>query len=282
VVLLNDAWLDRPAPAPEPPEGTCWYCAASAAPIRRRGNVVAIPHPEPAMGVEGDPRPIVLAGAARRQAVGAHELVFGPHDGETAPLLAMIAERWADLRRDVRLRGFGAVRRQALGRHAAWQVFALPYERTESAPAGWRDAERLHKERVIEDDAATTLLAWAPRVPFETWVLPSFGTSRLERSDPAVVDAVGSAVDRALARVSRAVAGSPVDLCVVDGEPWRIELLPRLAGPSAVEAATGVPMHGVLPEAAAEHLRAEGAGSVGRQSQSSPNSSAADFSSTRG
>jgi hypothetical protein len=257
VVLLNDAWVD--VPAPEPPEGPCFHCGYDGPVIATRGPLRAVPHPVPALGVEGDPRPTVTAGGVRRQAVGAHELVFGPHaDADPGALLGLVVARWADLRNDRRLRGFGATRRAATGRHPAWQVFAVPHELPSSAPGGWRDAERLHGERILDDGAATALLAWAPRVPFETWVLPAQGLAPFERSGPEVLAAVGVVMERALARIGKALRGCPIDLVIVDGEPFRIELLPRLAAPAAVEVATGVPVHGVFPEAAAEFLRDAG------------------------
>lgn len=253
VVLLNDTWVDTPAPPVTDP-APCFYCGYDGHVIATREGARAVPHPVPALGIEGDARPTVLAGAVRRQAVGAHELVFGGHDG-AEPLLPLVAQRWSDLRNDRRLRSFGATRRHVPGRHVAWQVFALPYDVPHTVPAGWRDAERAHGERILEDGPVTTFVAWAPRVPFETWVLPSEGLAGFEQSGADVQVAVGAAVDRVLARLSRALRGCPIDIVVVDGDPWRVELLPRLDPPAAVEVATGVPVHGVFPEAAAEFLR---------------------------
>lgn len=272
VVLLNDQWVDTPppshVPAPVPDAGGCWYCAYAGPVILRLGGVSVAPHPVPALGIEGDPRPTAVSGAVRRQAVGAHELIFAAHGaahggahgdaheglGE-GPLLAAIVHRMVDLRRDDRLRGFGAIRRSAPVTHRVWQLFALPTEIVAPTPAGWRDAERAHGERVLEDDNATTLLAWAPRVPFETWVLPAQGLSRFDQTAPDIVAAVAAAVDRVLPRLLVAVRGAPIDLVLVESEPWRVELMPRLASASAVEVATGVPVHGVFPEAAAHYLR---------------------------
>ncbi len=264
VVLLNDQWVDTPA-APgatrvAPAGSGCWYCEYAGPIITELGGVRVAPHPVPALGIEGDPRPTVLAGATKRQAVGAHELLFAGHGGGhgdpgEGPLLAAVAKRVADLRQDQRLRGFGAVRRSTPGAHAVWQLFAVPSELEGSMPAGWRDAERAHGERILEDGGATAMLAWAPRVPFETWVMPASGHARFDRTGPEILAAVGEAIDRTLARLSVAVRGAPIDLVLVESEPWRVELLPRLGGPAAVEVATGVPIHGVFPEAAAHYLR---------------------------
>ena len=159
-VLLNDDWLDRPA-AVEAAPSPCPWCVHDGPHIAHLGPAHATPHRPPALGVEGDPHPVVQAGAVRRQAVGAHEVVLAEHDAPDAALLPLIAARWHDLRRDTRLRGFSAVRRHVPGAHAAWQVFATPYELPRSLPAGWRDAERADGQRVLHDGAAFTLLAWA-------------------------------------------------------------------------------------------------------------------------
>jgi hypothetical protein len=255
IVLLNEDWVDAPH-APEPTGGACWYCAYAGPVIATHGDVVAAPYPSPALGVEGDPRPRTEHGGVRRDAVGAHELVFGPHDADDGTLLRTVARRIADLRGDERLRGFGAARRHAGGSHAVWQVFALPFDLAPTAPARWRDVEIEAGERVLDtDDDAVALLAWAPRVPFEAWVMPARGGAPFGRTDPAAVDAV---LARTLARLGRAVRGAPIDLVLADGEPWRIELCPRAAAPRAVQVATGVPIHGTFPEAAASYLREAG------------------------
>lgn len=255
VVLLNDAWVDRPPPPPPhaEPADACWFCAASGPAIAWLGAVRALPHPVPALGIEGDVRPATVAGAVRRDAVGAHELVFGGHEESEADLVRLVAARIADLRRDARLRGFSATRRHAPGRHAVWQVMALPWEVPHTSPAAWRDHELHAGHRLVERAGGTaTFLAWAPRAPFETWVVPEHGHGSLHAGDPGPVAA---AAGRHLARLARALRGPPIDLVLVDGEPWRIEIVPRLAGPTAVEVAAGIPAHGTFPEAAAEHLR---------------------------
>lgn len=253
VVLLNDAWVDAP-PAPAPTPALCPFCTDIGPAIAVDGPVRALPHPVPALGIEGDARPVVAAGAVRRDAVGAHELVFGAHVEADAGLLRMVSARLGDLRRDARLRGFTAIRRYVPHGHAVWQIFAVPFDLAPSAPGRWRDTELESGLRVVEtDDHTVSLLAWAPRAPFEAWVMPARGIARFEHSDPAPV---AEAAARLVRRISRTLRGAAVDLVLVDGEPWRIELMPRLAPPEAVEVAAGIALHGTFPEAAAEHLRA--------------------------
>ncbi|MFZ5481453.1 MAG: hypothetical protein ACOZNI_32125 [Myxococcota bacterium] len=256
IVLLNDAWVDAP-PTPAPPEpGPCALCEPRGPVIMRFAEAIAVPYPTPALGVEGDARPSVAHGAVRRDAVGAHEVLYGAHDAGDGDLLRLLAHRLADLRGDERLRGFGATRRHAPGRHVAWQLFALPFDVAPTTPARWRDAEVEAGERVVDEDVeAVALLAWAPRVPFETWVMPTDGAASFGHGDPA---GVAEVLARTVAKLARALRDAPIDLSLADGEPWRIELLPRVGTPRAVEVATGVPIHGTFPEAAAAFLREDG------------------------
>lgn len=251
VVLLNDAWTERP-PAPRPPPGPCPWCSLEGPEITRRGAWRACPHPTPALGVEGSTELRVGHGRVARDALGVHELLLGPHDGDAAGALALGAERVADLRGDRRLGELRLVHRDRVGGHATWQLLGLPYPLPGGDVAAWRDAELADGARVVgATDGVTAVLAWAPRVPFELWIVPSAGRAGLDGA------AAGAALlGPALARLRRALGPVDVDVVVIDGAPWRIELLPRLRGPWPAEVALGVPHHGVVPEVAAAYLRA--------------------------
>lgn len=257
-VLLNDAWIDRPAASRAPGGGACRWCAPPRRPIATAPGLVgpavyAVPHPTPALGVEGDARVRREGGRVWRDAVGAHEVVYGAHAGDDRACLALVRARIEDLRQDTRLRGFRVSRRAGPGRHAAWQVFALPYELPLSAPARWRDDELADGGRVITHvPGAAAILAWAPRTPLETWVLPDAGRAAFADADPGPVAAL---VAETLTRLSRALRDPVIDAVILDGEPWRIELRPRATPGRPVEVATGMPVHGAFPERAAEMLR---------------------------
>lgn len=254
VALINESWPD-PLPAVVPPPGVCWFCETpSDHVLARRADWRVVPHPVPALGIEGDVRARVDLGRVRRDAVGAHELIFAGHDGAAhQDALRLVIQRIGDLRRDTRLRGFRAIHRAIPGHHVVWQLFALPFELAPSAPASWRDGELRDRERVVaESPEAVGLAAWAPRQPFELWVLPRTGRSRLEVAD---TDPVAELAEKLASRVSQALRGAPVDWVIEDGEPYRIELVPRVAPAAALEVAAGVPLHGVRPELAAGFLR---------------------------
>lgn len=259
VVLLNDAWLDHP-PAPHPPLDPCPWCAPPGAVITSVPGFVgpavyAVPHPTPALGVEGDPR--VRRGDDRvwRDALGAHEVVYGAHEGDHRACLRLVKMRMADLRRDRRLRGFRAFHRRVPGRHATWQLVALPFDVPPSAPSRWREGELRDGQRVIaREGGAVAVLAWAPRTPLEAWVLPDTGEAGFADADPGAVVALATTVAE---RIQRALGGAAIDVVLVDGEPWRLELRPEASAARPVEEATGLPLHGAFPERAAAFLRGD-------------------------
>jgi UDPglucose--hexose-1-phosphate uridylyltransferase len=225
------------------------------------GAVKVVPHPVPAFVLEADPTPRAVAeGAVEREGFGAHELVWGSHVESESLLVRMVAARVNDLRKDRRLRGFRAFRRHAAGHHAVWQLVALPWDLAPDTPALWRDQELAQGHRLLESSSdVASVLAWAPRTPFETWVMPVRGTARFAEEDPAPVAAAAA---RALSRIARALGGRgdapEIDLIVVDGHPWRIELVPRIGGDALLQSATGIAVHGVSPEAAAAYLHETG------------------------
>lgn len=254
-VVLNDAWLDPPPPAPPAP-GPCPWCAPAERVIEQVGAVSARPHPVPALGVEGSAEVHTAGGRVWREAVGAHEVIAGPHDGPDAPLLALAAARIRDLRGDTRLRGFRLARAERPGAHVAWQLWALPVDVPVDDPARWRDEELALGERVAALDAhAVAVFAWAPRAPFEVWVLPRQGRARFGEDDPA---AVADLLARLIPAWAGLLRGAPLRLHVRDGTPWRIEVVPDLGSPDDVGALLGLPFHGAFPEAAARYLRARG------------------------
>jgi len=206
--------------------------------------------------VEGAAEVHTAGGRLWREAVGAHEILAGAHDGPDGPLLSLAAARMADLRGDRRLRGFRLARDARPTAHVAWQLWALPIDLPVDDTGRWRDEELGVGERVAAlGDEAVAIFAWAPRVPFELWVLPRHGRARFEADDP---EPVAELLARVLGTWSGLLRGAAVRLQVRDGTPWRIELMPVLASPDDVGPLLGLPFHGTFPEAAARYLRARG------------------------
>lgn len=234
MVLLNSAIQSLPAPGTEPP---------AAVPAERGWR----PHAPPWVGIEGETR-VVRDPAVRRDGLGAHEVLHGT----LGVALLLAAARMEDLRRDTRLRGFHVAARFVDGACAGTELIALPVDRVPSAPARWRDAE-IGGPRCLEvEEEAVALLAWAPRSPLETWVLPRRGTHVFGRWD---VPPVAALAEHVLGRLARALPGVNIDVVLVDGEPWRLELRPRLVSDGLFVSATGVPAHGSFPEEATAFLQ---------------------------
>ncbi len=253
-VIVRPEWVDVASP-PVRATGACEACRQprrAGALIARAFEVTARAYPFPVFALEGEATARTEAGAVRRDAFGIHERIAGPHVAREGPLLEMIVQRIDALRRDSRLRSFRAGRRHVPGAHAVWNLYGLPWEVAPEALAPWRARERADGARTLLDrDGAFAAMAWAPRVPFEAWVCPAAGADPFGR---ATVHAVGDAVARVRTLLGRALRDPVIDLVLVEGTPWRIELVPRVADRTLVEAATGLAVHGVLPEIAAAFL----------------------------
>ena len=253
-VLINSAWVGEP-PVVVPPPAECWFCSFEGRVTGEGDGARAVPHPTPALGIEGDVRMRREGERLWRDAVGAHELIFGAHGGESAAALRLAAARIADLRNDTRFRGLRLFSRRIPGHHAVWQLVALPIDVAPTACTDWRDEEMRAGVRVAgrsDDGGAVALAAFAPRAPFEVWVMAAHGRGDFGRG---VLGTVVALADELAARISVALRGAMVDMSVEDGEPCRIVLMPRVAISPAIEIATGLATHGAFPEEVAGWLR---------------------------
>lgn len=252
VVVLNEAW--PPAPPVVVPIQPCWSCGERGPLIQTRGEIRAIPHPTPILGIEGNPRPRRIGAAVVREGVGAHELVFGRHDHADSELLSFVADRIRDLRGDPRLRGFLIRRTGRAGDHRVWHLVALPFDLPPAAPAAWRDAERELGTRVLAENAgALAVAAFAPTVPFETWVVPRGGIQEFP-GDEGVLAHVTALVAEVESRIHQRLGQPEVQVALHDGNPWRIVLRPQFPA-AAPPLGPELPLVGVFPERAAKVLR---------------------------
>jgi len=259
-----------------------------------------IPNKFPALRVEGDMNRGGDGLYDRMNGVGAHE-VFIETPEHTATLAELPEKRleelfWAfrdrivDLRRDVRLRYILLYKNhgEAAGatlEHSHSQLIALPVlpkrvqEKMEGARRYYEFKERCiycdiirqdvdDAERVVlETDHFLVLCPYAPRFPFETWILPKRHESHFENTDGTALQNLGWVMRMILRKIDKVlerpafnymVHGSPLQQGAVPHYHWHIEVIPKLAKIAGFEWGSGFYINPTPPEEAARFLREAG------------------------
>lgn len=262
--------------------------------------VRVVPNKFPALQIEGalDRRGEGLYD--KMNGIGAHEVVIeGPvHDEDMADMtvehlvevLRAYRERMVDLHRDRRFRYVLLFKNHgpeagATLEHSHTQLVATPIipkilqEELEGARHYFELKERCvfcdiiqqeteeHNGRrvVTQNDRFLAIEPFAPRFPFETWILPrrhdaSFQTVEEEAE---FVDLAAILKDT-LQRLNRALDRPPFNFVVhtapvVDGDleyyHWHIEIMPKLTRVAGFEIGSGFYINPTPPEDAAQYLR---------------------------
>ena len=256
-----------------------------------------IPNKFPALQIEGELGREGVGFYDRMNGVGAHEVIIESPDHKAS--LAGLSEKqledvfWAyrdrilDLRKDFRLRyvllfkNHGAAAGATL-EHTHSQLIALPIVPTNvlNEIAGcqehYKEKERCiycdivrqeiaDRSRVVGENAEFLSIApFAPRFPFEVWVLPKKHISYFEESQKFQFEALARIFSETLRRLDRAL-GSPPYNFVLHTSPlhektgefyhWHIEMMPKLAQVAGFEWGTGFYINPIPPEDAAAFLR---------------------------
>jgi UDPglucose--hexose-1-phosphate uridylyltransferase len=267
-----------------PPNGPGW-------------KVRVVPNRFPALKIEGDLDRQAEGIYDRMNGVGAHEVIVEtPHHDrqledlspqEITEVLFAYKARILDLRNDLRFRYIllfkneGAQAGATLD-HAHSQLIALPIvprqvvEEIEGARKHWDAKERCifcdvvgqeRKDRsrlVHENDEFVVFAPWAPRSPFETWIVPKRHESNYEAEPRERLSLLGQALGTTLRRLAAAL-GSPAYNFIVHSNPlrdpaspsyhWHVEVMPALTQVAGFEWGSGFHINPVPPEEAAEFLR---------------------------
>jgi UDPglucose--hexose-1-phosphate uridylyltransferase len=229
--------------------------------------------------------------------IGAHEVIIESprHEDTLATMTEAAVEQvlWAfrarvqDLKQDRRFRyiiifkNHGAAAGAALD-HTHSQLIALPIvprevrDEVEGAKAHFTQKERcvfcdiLHQEladgrRLIAETADIVAVApYAPRFPFETWILPRRHQSLFEDAQRNEYTALARVLVDILSRMNRALRNPPYNLLIHSAplsEPaaefyhWHVEIIPKLTKVAGFEWATGFYLNPTAPEEAAQVLR---------------------------
>ena len=260
-------------------------------------TVRVVPNKFPALGIEGSLTRQAEGMFDKMNGIGAHEVII--ETPEHGPTLADLSEKriedvlWAyrdrilDLKKDKRFKyilifkNHGTAAGATL-EHSHGQLIALPIvpkhvrEEMEGAKEYYVYKERcvfcdiVRQEteagiRVVgENENFLTLAPYAPRFPFETWILPKRHESAFENSSSQVYESLAKSLKSLLTKADQVLDSpsynlvihtAPVQEPALDHYHWHIEFMPRLTKTAGFEWGTGFYQNPTPPEEAAKYLR---------------------------
>jgi UDPglucose--hexose-1-phosphate uridylyltransferase len=253
----------------------------------------------PALRIEGDLAPSGEGLFDRMNGVGAHEVVIETPDhtaslatlpaDAVADVLLAYRERLSDLKKDPRFeyvlvfKNHGEAAGASL-EHPHSQLIATPIipimvseELSGSAQyfqmkerCVWCDVVRQERRSghrmIVEAHGFAALAPFAPRFPFETWILPTRHRSAFEDSDVDELRGLAEVLGTVLRRLNRVLEGPPFNFMLHTAplrEPalehfhWHLEVIPKLTRVAGFEWGSGFFINPMLPEDAAAALREE-------------------------
>lgn len=258
-----------------------------------------VPNKFPALRIEGELEPSGEGLYDRTTGVGAHEVIIETPDHAAslatlpperlADVLGAYRERILDLRKDPRIqyvmvfKNHGDAAGASL-EHSHSQLIATPIvpimveEELEGAERHYRIKKRciwcdiIRQERrgdgriILESDGFVALAPFAPRFPFETWILPSMHRSSFEDTDPADLLALARLLGEILRRMGKVLGDPPYNFMLhsaplrtpgLDHFHWHLEIIPKLTRVAGFEWGTGFFINPTPPEDAVRYLRGE-------------------------
>jgi UDPglucose--hexose-1-phosphate uridylyltransferase len=260
-------------------------------------KVRVVPNRYPALMIEGDLEREANGIYDRMNGIGAHEVIIETpdhakdlgnlSDAEVTEVLFAFKARILDLRNDLRFRYILLFKNHgspagATLEHAHSQLIALPVtprqvqEEIEGARRHYEHRERcifcdiVMQERrdrsrlVYENEEFLVFAPWAPRSPFETWIMPKRHESNFEAEPKERLAYCAQALRSTLKRLGAALGDPPYNF-IVHSNPlrdpaspsyhWHIEVMPALTHVAGFEWGSGFHINPVPPEEAAEFLR---------------------------
>ena len=259
-----------------------------------------VPNKFPALRIEGELEPSGEGLYDRMSGVGAHEVVIESpqHDATlstlpadtVADVLLAYRERVLDLKKDPRFqyilvfKNHGAPAGASL-EHPHSQLIATPIipimvlEELKGAAeyygmkerCVWCDVvrqERRDRRRMIMEAGGFVALApFAPRFPFETWILPTRHRSAFEETGVEELRGLADVLGEFLRRLDRVLQRPPYNFMLhtaplregpLDHFHWHLEIIPKLTNVAGYEWGSGFFINPTPPEDAATALREGG------------------------
>jgi UDPglucose--hexose-1-phosphate uridylyltransferase len=251
----------------------------------------------PALRIEGDLNREGMGLFDKMNGVGAHEVIIETPDHDkdlvdldikqVEALVWAYRERAMDLKKDPRFQYILIFKNQgeAAGaslEHSHSQLIATPIvpkrvmEELEGSIQYYQFKERCifcdaikqeidDEERVvIQNDFFISLEPFAPRFPFETWILPKKHQASFEEIKKEEIPSLAAILLETLQRLAKALNNppynyilhtSPVDNNCTEEYHWHIEIMPKLTRVAGFEWGTGFYINPTTPEDAAAYLK---------------------------
>jgi UDPglucose--hexose-1-phosphate uridylyltransferase len=251
----------------------------------------------PALRIEGDLGKAADGVYDRMNGIGAHEVVIESerHDVDLFDLpekrfedvLWAYRERLLDLKKDRRFKSViifknhGSAAGASLT-HSHSQLIALPVvpKRVIEEMTGCKDYYRFRdrcafcdiivqemdqKSRIVEEGSEFIAFApYAPRFPFETWIVPKRHQCAYEMIEQDQVRALSAVFRRTLRRLNLALENPPFNFIIhsapfqegaADYFHWHVEIMPKLTKVAGFEWGSGFYINPTPPEESAKYMR---------------------------
>jgi UDPglucose--hexose-1-phosphate uridylyltransferase len=260
-------------------------------------KIRVVPNKFPALQIEGDLNRRGEGLYDLMNGVGAHEVIIETpnHLAELADLdtdhiydtLLIFRERILDLKNDTRFKYILIFKNHGISagaslEHSHSQLIATPIipkrvqEELLGAKKHFDFKERciycdiLHQEvqmgkrLVVRTDDYVSVEPFAPRFPFETWLLPVKHYSHFEAMELREYYGLAAVLKETLLRINRTLESphynfilhtSPVQEAPLLEYHWHIEIIPKLTKVAGFEWGSGFYINPTPPEMAAQHLR---------------------------
>ena len=256
-----------------------------------------VPNKYPALVIEGDLGKVGEGLYDKMNGIGAHEVVIEtPHHDETFSQLSLdrmtqvffaFRDRLNDLANDHRFRyvmifkNHGRAAGASL-EHSHSQLVALPIvprminSEIEGSLAYYKYKERcifcdiIHQElnqnvRVVsQNDLFISIAPFAPRSPFEMWILPKRHNSSYVAMDDYGFRQLTALFSECMLRLDRCIPNVPYNFVLhtaplrsapLDHFHWHFEIMPKLTQVAGFEWGSGFYINPTPPEEAAKYLR---------------------------
>lgn len=260
-------------------------------------QVRVVPNKYPALVIEGELSKEGIGLYDRMNGIGAHEVIIeSPHHDENfadiprdrmSLVFRAYRERIIDLAKDRRFKYVMVFKNhgRAAGaslEHSHSQLIALPIlprmivSELNGAKSHYQYKERcvfcdiirqemVHNERVVcQNDQFITITPFAPRTPFEMWVLPKRHASAYIAMQDGECTALAEIFSESLRRLCACIPNASYNF-VLHTDPlhsggleyyhWHFEIFPKLTSIAGFEWGSGFYINPLPPEEAAAYLR---------------------------